>query len=66
MHQIPVPIAQELDFDVPCALNELLDKDVLAAEGGLRFALGLLEGIFKFGWFSDHPHAPTAAAMCGL
>ena len=59
-------ISQQLHLDVPGPFDELFDKDAGAAEGGLAFPLGTLEGSGKFVLAADNPHAPAAAAMGGL
>ncbi len=43
MDQVAVLVADQLHFDVPRPGDELFQKDFGAAEGRLRFALGLLE-----------------------
>ena len=45
MDQIAVAVAEELDLDVPGPRDELLDEDLVAAEGGERFAAGGFEGV---------------------
>ena len=63
VHQPPVHVAEELDLDVPRVLDELLDKHLRAAEGGLALALGALEGHGELVLPADDPHPAAAAAV---
>ena len=61
-----MPVAEDLDLDVPRLLDELLDVDVGIAEPLFGLVLGGLEGVLEFRLLADDPHPAPAAAGHGL
>ena len=45
MDQVAVRVAEDLHFDVARAAHQLLEVDLVLAEGGLRLALGGCDGV---------------------
>ena len=64
--QVAVGVAQQLDLDVPRAADQLLEVDLVLAEGGLGLAPRREHGIQQLLLAVDRPHATTAAAPGGL
>ena len=64
--QIAVGIAEQLDFDMTRPAHELLEVDLVVAEGGLRLAAGLDDALVQMLCRIDDPHAASAAAPAGL
>lgn len=56
-------VAEQLHFDVPRSLNEFLDEDIRAAEGGKRLTLCLFVLGHKVGFVADDTHPASAAAV---
>ena len=56
---VAVAIAEQLDFDVARALDQLLDVDFGIAEGALGFAGGVAEG-----GLPDRLRDPRGACLC--
>src|SRR5262245_20211425 len=59
-------IADDLELDVPRALEVLLDVDVAVAEGGFGFALGCPQRMWQLARRADDAHATPSAARHGL
>src|SRR3569832_230151 len=63
MDEVAVSVAEQLHFDVPRSLNELLDKDVRAAERREGFTLGLLVLREEIRFVANAAHSATTAAV---
>ncbi len=63
---VAVAVAEDLDFDVARALDQLLDVDFGVAEGALGFARGIAESGFQLRSRIHAAHAFAAAAGHGL
>ena len=63
---MPWRVAQELDLDVARAADQLLEIDLVLAEGGLGLAPGGVHGVQQLLLAVDRPHAAAAAAPGGL
>ena len=59
---IAVRVAQHLHLDMPCLLDQLLEIDLVLAEGSLRLALCLRHIAQQRIGIADHAHAAPAAA----
>ncbi len=66
MHQIAVLVAQDLHLDVACAADQLLEIDLVVAEGGQRLAPRGFQRRRQLGCGFDDTHAAAAAAPAGL
>ena len=66
MHQIAVPVAQDLHLDVARAADQLLEIDLVVAEGRQRLAPRGFQRRRQFGRGLDDAHAAPAAAPAGL
>ena len=66
MHQIAMTVAEHLDLDMARAAHQLLQIDLVVAEGGLCLAAGHIQRGGEFVLVFDHPHAATATAPAGL
>ncbi len=62
----PCLFGEDLDLDVAGALDQLLEIDLVAAEGGLGLAAGGVDVVEEGGLVTDHPHPAPAAAPGGL
>ena len=62
MHGIAVRVAKHLHLDMAGALDQLLEIDLVLAEGGLRLALALHHLAREVGLGADGTHAAAAAA----
>ena len=63
VNEAAVHVAEELDLDMAGALDELLDEDLGAAEGGLAFTLSAFERHGELVLAADDAHAAAAAAV---
>ncbi len=63
---IAVAVGQDLDLDVPGAVDPPLDQERVVAEGGRRLAPGRRDLLVQHGQVPDQPHALAAAARAGL
>src|SRR5258707_1276187 len=59
---VAVRVRQDLDLDVPRALDQLLEVDAVVAEGRLRLAACRRDGIVELGTRADDSHAAATAA----
>ena len=61
VNDVPVLIAEDLDFDVPCASDEFFEEDFVATESVFRFALCLFEIACQlvFGFNDSHSASST-------
>src|SRR4029453_13662109 len=66
VHEIPVQVAEHLDLDVTRALYELLDVDLVVADGEGRFAPPRGPEGPEIGRPRDDPHAAATAAVASL
>ncbi len=62
VNHVAVPVAEQLDLDVPRALDQLFHIDLGAAESALRFARGVAERGLQFALAIHPAHAFAAAA----
>ena len=62
MDQRAVGVAEDLHFNVSGVDHQLLEIDLVLAEGGLGLALGRLDRLQEAVLVLDRPHAATAAA----
>ena len=62
MNDIAVAVAENLHFDMAGALDQLFEIDLVIAESGHGFALGLGEIALERGVVGDDAHAASAAA----
>ncbi len=66
MHQSAVRVAQDLHLDVPRAAHQLLEVDLVVAEGRLRLAARHRQQLRQLRVALDHAHAAPAAAPARL
>jgi hypothetical protein len=66
VHHVAVVVAQQLDLDVAGPAHQLLQKDLVAAEGGQGLAPAGGDPMGQLAGALDHPHAAAAAAPAGL
>jgi hypothetical protein len=66
VHQLAVRVAQHLHLDVTCAAHELLEIDLVVAEGGQGLAARELDERRQLVLAFDRAHAPPAAAPARL
>jgi hypothetical protein len=64
--QVAVAVADDLDLDVARPADQLLQEDLVVAEGGLGLAAAGLDLLVQIAGALDHPHAPAAAAPARL
>ncbi len=57
-----VLVGEDLHLDMAGALDQLLEIDLVAAEGGLGLAPRRVDVVEETGLVADHPHAAAAAA----
>ena len=57
-----MPVGEDLDFDMARLFNELLDIEIIIAEGGKSLAAGSLDRGRKLFFLSDQPHSFAATA----
>ena len=57
-----VLVGQQLDLDVPRALDIAFAEDPVVTERGLRLASRRRERLLELGWIPNHAHASAAAA----
>ena len=62
MHDLTVPVGEDLDLDVAWPLQVLLDQHPVVAEARGRLAPGVLQGGGERPVVPHHPHALAAAA----
>ncbi len=62
MHDVAVPVGEDLHLDVARRLDIALKQHLVVAEGGKRLALCAGERIVEVDDFGDAPHAAPAAA----
>lgn len=63
---VALSISEQLDFDVPRALEESLDEDSAIAERGLGLADCTLEGILELLLAADDTHSTSSTSHGGL
>ena len=61
-HDVAVPVAEDLDLDVPRIADELLEEHPIVAERGARFALRAGKTFREVALVQRHAHALAAAA----
>ena len=66
MHEMPLPVAEDLDLDVPGLLDELLEEHPFVAEGGGGLGLRPREPLLELGVVAGDAHALAATAGRGL
>ena len=66
MHEVALPVPEDLEFDVPRPIHELLQVHAGVSEGRLRDAPGLGEGRRKALGLGDERHPLAAAARARL
>jgi hypothetical protein len=66
MHDVPVRISKELNFDMAGTFKEALDKDRAIAERGLGLRNSTLKSVLKFRFFAHDTHATTSTTHGGL
>jgi len=62
VHDVAVAITEELHFDVPRALDQLLDVERTVLKGRLRFLASVLEARTQGGFIVGRTHAAPATA----
>jgi hypothetical protein len=62
----PVPVGDDLNLDVPPALDEALEEDDGVTEGALRLGLGARECVVELVRRAHDADAPAATAAAGL
>ena len=60
--RLPWRVAEDLHLDMAGALHQLLEIDLVLAEGGLGLALGAEDRVEQLVLALDRPHAAPAAA----
>ena len=60
VHDLAVPVAEDLRLDMPWSRQIALQKDPIVAERRCRLALRTFERGREAGRLGDHPHAPAA------
>ena len=66
VHQVAVPVADDLDLDVARPAHQLLQEDLVVAEGGLGLAPPGGDLLVQLALAFDLPHAAPAAAPARL
>ena len=66
MHGVAVRVPKDLHLDVAGALDQLLQIDLVLAEGGLGLALALGDFSQQFGFRADGAHAAPSSAPGGF
>ena len=66
VHDVAVMIADDLELDVPRALQVFLEIDIAVAERSFGLALSGAQRVRQFAGGADNPHAAASAAGHGL